>query len=830
LTVQRPVWLEEEERRSRLLQEERAEEEERARRLQREAEVNEMRRRLQSLEEENLRLKMERENLRQSIAQQKGSSYGTPEDKDAEVFPKEAETTKEEAQTPKGGSGEAEDQKEENRGSAGAQLPMNEERKLQATMMQSMVKLMEGMQTMQAQILDVRRQKDVEVVKNAAVELPKLQEWKADTAPLDLADWLLVVEPVLSTGLSEKGAILTALDSPEEASSLAGAVTGLRRWLRWHRRAGEVGVTRPDATLQIKGLGRLMKHADLAFRVQLSRSSLQVDTAPTEASVMTFANHLLAEVEQIAHQDKRRREDAKGSTEPKAKRLEEVSGGSKGEGKAWKGEVGSFRLHVSFFSQRRAVRRASNAHGAMSWKETEGEPLRDQGEKGQKGGEGKGFHKPSGKALKKGESQQKEEGPGGEAESRTKDERLTAMQGQLDELRKLKVLRLSRIGKEQEAYGLLDSGATNPMRGKRRGEDLSQLEEVQVTLADGSQVSRLDAMRMIQKLEEVETPRMQALKLSQEEMWLWELMEAHPVLKMLPEAIKRRLVVKPAEDLRGIPDANRRRRRVMAEQGFVVHLYAGESAGYSLSRAFKEAGGDGRRLVEIDVRRENHEKHKKGAHDMLDDENGPFASLLRSALDGSLLGIVMGPNCRSSSEAHDVRRQHHPEAAGGRPSRELRGVGSESSGDELSGAVKMAAGNDERSCHEDPTRCPSSEAEGVMSLDVTGPYKKGKDIDGEAKFMLIGTYTWLRPPDEEEATEVDEEPELEAQEDEDQWPEIEDQEAAQEEEEEQAEAAEDPQEEQQAEPPRAFEEPPEPPKIEVMRIGIPIKGKHKKQS
>ena len=141
--VQRPVWLEEEERRSRLLQEERAEEEERARRLQREAEVNEMRRRLQSLEEENLRLKMERENLQQSIAQPKGSSYGTPEDKDAvEVFSKEAETTKEEAQTPKGGlgeagekrqggqeEGEAEDQKEESRGSAGAQLPMNEERK-----------------------------------------------------------------------------------------------------------------------------------------------------------------------------------------------------------------------------------------------------------------------------------------------------------------------------------------------------------------------------------------------------------------------------------------------------------------------------------------------------------------------------------------------------------------------------------------------------------------------------------------------------------------------------------------------------------------------------
>ena len=66
---------------------------------------------------------MERENLQQSIAQpkgSKGSSYGTPEDKDAEVFPKEAETTKEEAQTPKGGSGEAEDQKEENSWSSAA--------------------------------------------------------------------------------------------------------------------------------------------------------------------------------------------------------------------------------------------------------------------------------------------------------------------------------------------------------------------------------------------------------------------------------------------------------------------------------------------------------------------------------------------------------------------------------------------------------------------------------------------------------------------------------------------------------------------------------------
>ena len=112
-------------------------------------------------------------------------------------------------------------------------------------------------------------------------------------------------------GLSEKAAILSALDSPEEAQTLAQAVVGLRRWLRWHRRAGEVNVVRPDATIQVKGLGRLMKkvlrdHPDLGFRIQLAKTTLAIDTTPTETTVMTYANHLLAEVEQVAHQDKTR--------------------------------------------------------------------------------------------------------------------------------------------------------------------------------------------------------------------------------------------------------------------------------------------------------------------------------------------------------------------------------------------------------------------------------------------------------------------------------------------------------------------------------------------
>lgn len=60
-----------------------------------------------------------------------------------------------------------------------------------------MMNLIQGMQAMQTQILDVKRQKELEVVKSGVAELPKLQDWKADTAPLDLTDWFLSIEPAM---------------------------------------------------------------------------------------------------------------------------------------------------------------------------------------------------------------------------------------------------------------------------------------------------------------------------------------------------------------------------------------------------------------------------------------------------------------------------------------------------------------------------------------------------------------------------------------------------------------------------------------------------------
>lgn len=65
--------------------------------------------------------------------------------------------------------------------------------------------------------------------------------------------------------------------------------------------------------------------------------------------------------------------------------------------------------------------------------------------------------------------------------------KLEKLQKQLDDLRQLKVFRLSRM-EINETEGLLDSGATHSLRPKKKGEDVMKLKEIQVTLACGKKV------------------------------------------------------------------------------------------------------------------------------------------------------------------------------------------------------------------------------------------------------------------------------------------------------------------------------------------------------
>ena len=908
-TVERPAWMKSEDERFLRMSEEREREREELTRaaMMRELPPGQLLSRIHGLEKQNEQTRKDNEEIRKANEELRkeraallkesqnlkdrmrlfeASPYRTPEEprrfEPMEVPKGEAGDRREErddAKTAEEGFGEGWKKEGERFEEHGAFRTPREEESYgkkagggqpdQSQMMKGMLKLMEGMQALQTEIMNVKKTKDVENVKGFVGELQRLPEWRADSAPLDLMDWLLTIGPMMGDlsdnsqswweqvleivkkwyhdhmelsplervvhkpvlppelqdarylrlekratallmqaipvsqqeeviagkevtvvsilsrlmlsyqpgGLSEKAAILGALDSPEEAQSLPAAVSGLRKWLRWHRRAGEVGVTRPDPTIQVRGLSKLMRkvlrdNTDLGFRISLAKSSLQVDTTPTEGSVMKFAHHLLAETEQVAHQDRRKRSDGPPTTEPKVKRFEEQAYG-KGEGKSGSkgGEKGGAsstpcKFYLSdegckkgklcgWLHQGDEKRRCWNC-GSVSHYSPACDRPKDGSDKGGKS-EGKGgkFNKTmkkesedsspvnevnseSSKSEAGGSEVMKEllaeankmikglamkgggESSGGRSQE-DEDGKLMAMQRQIDELKKIKVLRLTKLEKSGLEMGLLDSGATHALRGCREGEIMSKYEEVMVTLANGErvpmrmsssgvmisqdkdvepivplgllggtlgyaikwmggvmslshpekgkvtvkivngcpQVEKKVALEMIKEIETGRRLRMVKLESCyKEKERLQDLVEAHPVLKGLPSWLKCRLPDLPADNLRRIPGCNRKKRKRMQE-GFVVHLYAGEKEGYDLGRAFKEVGGDGNRLVEIDVKRSCEGEE---SHDMLLND-GVYSALLRAAIDGTLLGAVMGPNCRTRS----VLRHYPLDVPGGGP-------------------------------------------------------------------------------------------------------------------------------------------------------------------
>ena len=68
---------------------------------------------------------------------------------------------------------------------------------------------------------------------------------------------------------------------------------------------------------------------------------------------------------------------------------------------------------------------------------------------------------------------------------------------------------------------------------------------------------------------------------------------------------------------------------------------AGEDSGFTLARAWHQQGGEASALLEIDI--------KRGSHHDLSTEVGPYAALIRAALENKIHAIVGGPNCRSRS-------------------------------------------------------------------------------------------------------------------------------------------------------------------------------------
>ena len=410
---------------------------------QQEKELLELKQALRHLQEENREVKKklkEQQDWTERLTNEKDNyQFRTPEEPVEKGGKKsigrsyeeelEAEAEKDEKEAERGGEARSREEKTEVKPEDVG--PMH---------FQVMLKLMGGMQALQHKLLEEKdgdRALDAEAVQSYNQTLPELGEWDPSTGPIDLGDWLALIEPIMSDlsktsaiwwtrlnqeasewyerhqqlpplsrlshdpvpsntlkdpkrsrlekraatmllralpqqardemvstkrlsafaivcqllksyqpgGLGEKELVLKSLESPLEAATIGEAVTGLRKLTRWRRRASELQITEPDPFLLLKGLNRLIRkplesNRDLAFRINLARSTLQVDATPTSASVTSFASHLLAECEQVAHQEigptrrsAKDKEKEKAEERAKAVRMKKFEEEGKGQGK-----------------------------------------------------------------------------------------------------------------------------------------------------------------------------------------------------------------------------------------------------------------------------------------------------------------------------------------------------------------------------------------------------------------------------------------------------------------------------------------------------------------
>ncbi|CAE7333282.1 unnamed protein product [Symbiodinium sp. KB8] len=99
----------------------------------------------------------------------------------------------------------------------------------------------------------------------------------------------------------EKGQLLRRIENPESASTVQDAIEGLH-----YQRANDLKLSIPDPSVTLRGLDVLVKkpiqdNPEVAFRMNLIRYHLKVDFSPSEEAVLAVHRALLAEFEQMGY-------------------------------------------------------------------------------------------------------------------------------------------------------------------------------------------------------------------------------------------------------------------------------------------------------------------------------------------------------------------------------------------------------------------------------------------------------------------------------------------------------------------------------------------------
>ena len=105
-------------------------------------------------------------------------------------------------------------------------------------------------------------------------------------------------------GTSERASLIRQLETIPANDSVMDAVVALRKRKKLIGRAQEMGVSLPDGSVLLMAVENSVKkivdgHRDMSFKLSMAKQSLQLPHMPTQASVMMYTDHVLAELQQI---------------------------------------------------------------------------------------------------------------------------------------------------------------------------------------------------------------------------------------------------------------------------------------------------------------------------------------------------------------------------------------------------------------------------------------------------------------------------------------------------------------------------------------------------
>lgn len=105
-------------------------------------------------------------------------------------------------------------------------------------------------------------------------------------------------------GASERTKLLQCITDAKCGSALSDVVEWIRLWRRYVQRATELQIVLPDGLVLLGALSKCTDHLSgkspqVAYRLNLIRQHLAVDQLPTAEKILSYAEHLQAEAEEL---------------------------------------------------------------------------------------------------------------------------------------------------------------------------------------------------------------------------------------------------------------------------------------------------------------------------------------------------------------------------------------------------------------------------------------------------------------------------------------------------------------------------------------------------